>query len=86
MLGKSPTGHEITARVPTSSLDYCDKYITPQCLRSLYSIDYKPVVPQLNSLGIGVSSFTNSLAFFLTHPVEFTPQTYVGSDLDLFFS
>lgn len=66
-LDKAPTFNHVPK---TPSLDDCDKFITPQCLRKLYSIDYKPEVPQLNSLGI----------------LEFTPQAYLGSDLDLFFS
>lgn len=45
------------------TLDDCDKFITPQCLRELYSIDYKPEVPQLNSLGVGVSSFADFTCF-----------------------
>jgi tripeptidyl-peptidase-1 len=53
-----------TFNVPeTPSLDDCDKFITPQCLRKLYSINYKPEVPQLNSLGIGVSPFANFTGF-----------------------
>jgi len=54
-LGKALKFYKPTPHVPTPSLDDCDKFITPQCLRKLYSIDYKPKVPQLNSLGIGVS-------------------------------
>ncbi|KAI0305653.1 subtilisin-like protein [Multifurca ochricompacta] len=52
------------------SLATCDKFITPECLRALYSIEYEPIVPHLNSYGI----------------VEFTPQAYLASDLDLFFT
>jgi tripeptidyl-peptidase-1 len=39
------------------SLDNCDKFITPACLRALYSIYYIPIVPQQNSYGIGAFSF-----------------------------
>jgi tripeptidyl-peptidase I len=46
-----------------SSLDTCDKHITPQCLRQLYSINIKPEVPQLNSFGVGVSSFVKFTCF-----------------------
>ncbi len=42
------------------SLDNCDKFITPECLRALYSINYKPVVPHRNSYGIGVFSFVKT--------------------------
>jgi tripeptidyl-peptidase I len=60
----TPTFNNPTAHLPeTASLDDCDKFITPQCLRRLYSIDYKPEVPHLNSFGIGVSSFAISLSF-----------------------
>ena len=38
------------------SLKNCDKFITPDCLRALYNIHYKPQVPKLNTYGIGVSS------------------------------
>jgi len=70
-LPKSPEHSDTTlSQAPTTfnapetpSLDDCDKFITPQCLRWLYSIDYKPEVPQLNSLGIGVSSFVNFICF-----------------------
>lgn len=46
-----------------SLLDSCDKYITPQCLRQLYSINIKPEVPQQNSFGVGVSSFVKFTCF-----------------------
>ncbi|KAF9561787.1 subtilisin-like protein [Agrocybe pediades] len=59
-----------TDNVPiTPTLSNCDQFITPQCLRSLYSIDYKPLSAKENSFGV----------------VAFTPQSYVPSDLDLFF-
>ncbi|KAI0063506.1 subtilisin-like protein [Artomyces pyxidatus] len=51
------------------TMSNCDQFITPDCLRALYNIDYTPIVPQKNSYGI----------------VEFTPQAYVADDLDLFF-
>lgn len=56
-----------------NQLEQCDKYITLICLRALYGI---PVLPSFtptnpkNSFGI----------------VEYTPQAYLGSDLDLFFA
>ena len=56
-----------------NQLEQCDQYITLICLRALYGI---PVLPSFvptnpkNSFGI----------------VEYTPQAYLGSDLDLFFA
>ncbi|EGO26347.1 hypothetical protein SERLADRAFT_436158 [Serpula lacrymans var. lacrymans S7.9] len=46
----------------------CDKKITPACLRALYDIHYEPVSTSKNSYGI----------------MEYTPETYVQSDMDLF--
>ncbi|KAI0344783.1 subtilisin-like protein [Trametopsis cervina] len=51
-------------------LENCDTHITPLCLRALYEFVYVPVAPKKNSIGI----------------VEYTPQAYVPSDLDLFFT
>jgi tripeptidyl-peptidase-1 len=56
----SPTSHDgpktnhakVTGHL---SMDNCDTYITPDCLRELYQINYTPVVPHLNSYGIGAS-------------------------------
>ncbi|CCM05401.1 uncharacterized protein FIBRA_07617 [Fibroporia radiculosa] len=48
----------------------CDEQITPDCLRALYDFDYDPLVPEKNSIAI----------------VEYTPQAYVPSDLDMFFA
>jgi tripeptidyl-peptidase-1 len=63
-LTNAPTFNNPTARVPeVLSLDDCDKFITPQCLRGLYSINYKPKVPQLNSFGVGMSSFADFTCF-----------------------
>lgn len=49
-------------------IEDCDKQITPICLRALYGLWYQPVSGSKNSYGI----------------VEYTPQVYVQSDLDLF--
>ncbi|KAG2090746.1 peptidase S8/S53 domain-containing protein [Suillus discolor] len=49
-------------------LQDCDKQITPICLRALYGLWYQPVAGDKNSYGI----------------VEYTPQSYLQSDLDLF--
>ncbi|KZT64886.1 subtilisin-like protein [Daedalea quercina L-15889] len=51
-------------------LENCDEQIVPNCLRALYDFEYYPLVPDKNSLAI----------------VEYTPQAYVASDLDMFFS
>jgi len=53
----------------TTSLANCSGQITPDCLRALYKIDYTPRSTDENTFGI----------------VEFTPQAYLGSDLDMFF-
>ncbi|KAK5130674.1 hypothetical protein LTR08_001835 [Meristemomyces frigidus] len=52
-----------------NDLDMCDEYITPDCLRSLYEFGVNTQANKKNSYGI----------------VEYTPQAYVPSDLDLFF-
>lgn len=36
------------------SLENCDQFITPDCLRALYSINHKPVATNKNSYGIGM--------------------------------
>jgi len=51
-----------------TELENCDKQTTPDCLRALYNILYLPVAEDKNSYGI----------------VEYTPQSYIPSDLDLF--
>ncbi|KAF8073566.1 subtilisin-like protein [Lyophyllum atratum] len=53
----------------TPSLATCDQMITLDCLRALYSVDYQPIATEKNSFGI----------------VEFTPQSFLEGDLDLFF-
>ncbi|KAH9978682.1 subtilisin-like protein [Lactifluus volemus] len=47
----------------------CDRFTTPECLRALYQMDCEPQRADSNSFGI----------------VEFTPQAYLPSDLDMFF-
>ncbi|KII91002.1 hypothetical protein PLICRDRAFT_684337 [Plicaturopsis crispa FD-325 SS-3] len=54
----------------TPTLANCDEMITPDCLRALYSVNYTPVATAQNTYGI----------------VEFTPQAFLASDLDLFFA
>ncbi|TBU37252.1 subtilisin-like protein [Dichomitus squalens] len=52
------------------SLANCDEIITLDCLRALYSIDRKPTETKKNTFGI----------------LEFTPQAFLQSDLDMFFA
>ncbi|KIJ52628.1 hypothetical protein M422DRAFT_43457 [Sphaerobolus stellatus SS14] len=52
-----------------SDLTTCDVNITPDCLRALYNINYKPISTKKNTFGI----------------VEYTPQAFLQPDLDLFF-
>ncbi|KAI9451656.1 subtilisin-like protein [Russula earlei] len=66
--GPKTNGTVVASSTPFP-ISTCDQFITPDCLRELYEIDYKPQVPHKNSYGI----------------VEFTPQAYLGSDLDMFF-
>ncbi|KAH9932747.1 subtilisin-like protein [Epithele typhae] len=54
----------------TPSLENCDELITLDCLRALYSIDHTPVSTDKNTFGI----------------LEFTPQAFLQSDLDMFFA
>jgi len=51
-------------------LEQCDEQITPNCLRALYEFPPNKRAAKGNSYGI----------------VEYTPQAYVPSDLDLFFA
>ena len=53
-----------------SELSMCDQYIVPDCLRALYLIP--PVVTNLQTNPFGV--------------VEYSPQAYLQSDLNLFFA
>ena len=53
----------------TLGLDDCDQFITPICLQTLYNINHKPISTHKNTFGV----------------VEFTPQAFLQSDLDLFF-
>lgn len=53
-----------------SRLENCDVMITPICLRALYGLNYSPLSTKKNTFGI----------------VEYTPQAYLQSDLDLFFA
>lgn len=51
------------------SLDQCDSMITPGCLRALYNIPQGSKANSNNTLGI----------------VEYTPQAFLQSDLDMYF-
>ena len=53
-----------------NQLENCDVQITPDCLRALYQFPPNFVAAPGNSFGI----------------VEYTPQSYLPSDLDLFFA
>lgn len=48
----------------------CDQQTTPACLRALYEIPINEEVAEGNSFGVA----------------EFSPQAYIGMDLDIFFS
>ncbi|KAI9066077.1 subtilisin-like protein [Trametes sanguinea] len=50
-------------------LEHCDEQITPACLRALYNFSYIPLATHKNSIGI----------------VEYAPQVYNATDLDMFF-
>lgn len=54
----------------TSNLTTCGQFITPDCLAALYNFEIGQYSNPDNSYGI----------------VEYTPQSYRGADLDLFFS
>ncbi|KAF9228449.1 subtilisin-like protein [Gyrodon lividus] len=51
-----------------NELENCDQQITPICLRALYGLSHEPLTANKNSYGI----------------VEYTPQAYLQSDLDMF--
>ncbi|OAX42805.1 hypothetical protein K503DRAFT_766419 [Rhizopogon vinicolor AM-OR11-026] len=51
-----------------TELEECDEYITPVCLRALYGLVYEPVATDKNSFGV----------------VEYTPQAYLQTDLQMF--
>ncbi|KAL0946313.1 hypothetical protein HGRIS_012554 [Hohenbuehelia grisea] len=63
-------GPKFTGKISTllTELENCDKQITPACLRALYGVLYTPLAANKNSYGI----------------VEYTPQAFLQSDLDMF--
>ncbi|KAH8079080.1 subtilisin-like protein [Cristinia sonorae] len=71
--GSGVVNPKTTGRINIKSifqeLSQCDQFITPNCIRALYDYVYVPLAPKKNSYGI----------------VEYTPQAYLASDLDLFF-
>ena len=71
------------------SLAKCDQKTTLDCLRALYKINYTPHSTDKNTFGIGnliaaadMMKTTHSTCHLT---VEFTPQAYLASDLDMFF-
>ncbi|KAI9001568.1 subtilisin-like protein [Trametes punicea] len=70
--GSGPVSLKTTGKLNNifNQLEHCDEQITPICVRALYSFVYSPVATEKNSIGI----------------VEYTPQVYVPSDLDMFFA
>ncbi|EIW80513.1 subtilisin-like protein [Coniophora puteana RWD-64-598 SS2] len=65
--GPKSAGKYAESIVPTD-LSTCYEYITPDCLRALYSLNYTPVATADNTYGI----------------VEYTPEAYLQTDLDMF--
>ncbi|KAI0833697.1 subtilisin-like protein [Trametes gibbosa] len=70
--GAGPVTPKTTGKIQTifNQLENCNEQITPICLRALYNFAYIPLAAHKNSIGI----------------VEYTPQAYLPSDLDLFFT
>ncbi|KAF8645563.1 hypothetical protein AX16_007736 [Volvariella volvacea WC 439] len=66
----SPKTSNLTDNKLFNDLKDCHQQITPACLQALYGFLYDPISPKRNSFGI----------------VEYTPQSYIQSDLDLFAS
>ncbi|KAG6850203.1 hypothetical protein H0H93_016382 [Arthromyces matolae] len=54
------------------SLATCDEFITLDCLRALYSVEYKPVATHKNSYGIGID-------YSSSHPPAFAPSNFSPS-------
>ncbi|KAI9838619.1 MAG: hypothetical protein M1819_004933 [Sarea resinae] len=63
-------GRKIDMSANNTDLSTCDQYITPDCLRALYQFGKGNSSSSKNSYGI----------------VEYSPQAYLQSDLDLFFA
>lgn len=69
--GFGPVNPKTTGTIKSviDELSHCDNHTTPNCLRALYDFVYYPLAPEKNSIGI----------------VEYTPQAYSPTDLDVFF-
>lgn len=63
-------GRMLPSKSIIRELESCDTQIVPDCLRTLYQLPNSSTPNSQNSYGI----------------VEYTPEAYVPSDLDLFFS
>lgn len=69
--GSTPkAGVQLNVSSLVDGLNTCDTYITPDCVRALYQFPPGVTANPQNSFGI----------------VEYTPQIYLQTDLDLFFS
>ncbi|KZT40291.1 hypothetical protein SISSUDRAFT_1060362 [Sistotremastrum suecicum HHB10207 ss-3] len=68
--GPKTNGKKVAAAALPTDLSTCDTMITPDCLRALYNINMSPTETAVNTFAI----------------VEFTPQSYVQSDLNMFFA
>ena len=51
-ISTGPKTNGVKVHTPPS-LANCDQMITPDCLRALYSVNYKPVETKKNTYGIG---------------------------------
>lgn len=72
----------------SADLSRCHEAMTPDCLRALYNITYKPKTPAANnSFAVGAFIFVlvNISRRLISKIVNFHPNTYLQSDLDLFF-
>ena len=65
-------------------LKNCDQVITPACLRALYGLVYQPLSGDRNSYAIGLPTFCSHKYTYSSRLVEYTPQAYLQSDLDMF--
>lgn len=83
--GPKTNGVKVTI---TPSLENCDQLITLDCLRALYSIEHTPVSTKENTYGIGAQyniHYDHKILIYIHCQVEFTPQSFLAPDLDLFF-
>jgi len=78
------TGGQVELEDISDQIEDCDKQITPGCLKTLYGLWYEPVAAEKNSFGIGVCVSGVQLMLLTNHEVEFTPQSYLQPDLDMF--